>query len=114
MSSPDTSLPLFSATFSYRMRDPLFLSSWWKCTWCSRTAVYAFTGTLTRPKLIDPDHTDRGMAVPLPAGAGTRTGPGGLPGPAASSVLLAAGGGLLGRRLPRRGSLLGAGGLRGG
>jgi hypothetical protein len=27
----------------------------------SRTAVYAFTGTLTRPKLIEPLHIARGM-----------------------------------------------------
>src|SRR3954470_6785538 len=34
----------------------------------SRTAVYAFTGTLTRPKLIEPLHVARAMPRGVPAG----------------------------------------------
>ena len=48
------------------MRDPDFFSSWWKWTSWSRTAVYAFTGTLTRPKLIVPVQTGRAMAAGVP------------------------------------------------
>ena len=65
MSSASTSRPDFSDTLRLRMRDPDFLSSWWKWTSWSRTAVYAFTGTLTSPKLIEPDQMGRAMsAVP--------------------------------------------------
>jgi hypothetical protein len=55
MSSVFTSRPVFSETFLLRTRAPDFLSSWWKCTSWSRTAEYAFTGTLTSPKLMEPD-----------------------------------------------------------
>ena len=66
MSSLSIFLPVFSDTFSYRMRAPV-LVSWWKCTSWSRTAVYAFTGTFTSPKLIEPDQIARGaMRVGVP------------------------------------------------
>src|SRR4051812_39949331 len=41
------------------MRLP-FLSNWLKWMSCSWTAEYTFTGTFTRPKLIDPDQMARG------------------------------------------------------
>src|SRR3546814_12429441 len=63
MSSASTSLPDLAETFSYLMRAPVPFSSWLKCTSWSRTAVYAFTGTFTSPKLIEPVHTDRTMPV---------------------------------------------------
>src|SRR5262245_2943246 len=66
MSSLSSLRCVFSETFSYRTRAPDFLSSWWNRTSCSRTAVYAFTGTFTNPKLIDPDHIARAMAAPYP------------------------------------------------
>src|SRR5581483_7642898 len=43
------------------MRAPDFSSSWWKWTSLCRTAAYSFTGTFTRPKLIEPDHTARAI-----------------------------------------------------
>src|SRR3954469_20075629 len=54
------------------MRAPVFFWSWWKCTLWSWTALKAFTGTLTRPKLRLPLQMARGM-------------PGGYPGRAARS-----------------------------
>src|SRR5687767_7149882 len=67
MSSASTSLPLFSDTFRFRIRAPVFFSSWLKWTSWSRTAVYAFTGTFTSPKLMVPLQTGRAMVVALPA-----------------------------------------------
>src|SRR5215218_3372168 len=66
MSSLSTSRPDFSETFLLRMRDPDFFSSWWKWTSWSRTAVWAFTGTLTSPKLIVPRQTGRAMRNGVP------------------------------------------------
>ena len=67
-----TSSPVFSAIFSYRMREPVFLSSWWKWTLWSRTAEYTLTGTLTSPKLTEPDQIALAMALIYPAGDGPR------------------------------------------
>src|SRR5690606_2501284 len=51
------------------IRAPLSLSIWWKCTSWSRTAVYAFTSTFTRPKLTAPLHSARAMVVLYPIAA---------------------------------------------
>src|SRR3954463_953358 len=66
MSSARTSRPDFSDTFLFRTRAPDFLSSWWKCTSWSRTALYAFTGTFTNPKLIEPDQIALAMQWTYP------------------------------------------------
>src|SRR3954453_15150336 len=66
MSSARTSRPDFSDTFLFRTRAPDFLSSWWKWTSWSRTALYAFTGTLTNPKLIEPDQIALAMQGTYP------------------------------------------------
>ena len=59
----------------------------------SRTAVWAFTGTLTSPKLMVPFQTGLAMAVVYPAGTRDRTsaGPGPPPGrnPIPSGLLAA-------------------------
>src|SRR3954454_3942256 len=68
-----TGLPVFSDTFSYRTRAPL-ASSWLKWTLWSWVAVYAFTGTLTKPKLMAPDQIDRAISFLYPkVTAATRT-----------------------------------------
>src|SRR3954447_1494127 len=66
MSSARTSRPDFSDTFLFRTRAPDFLSSWWKCTSWSRTALYALTGTFTNPKLIAPDQIALAMLGTYP------------------------------------------------
>src|SRR5215207_2151439 len=66
MSSASSVRPVFSETFLYFTRAPVFLSSWWKWTVWSREAVNALTGTLTRPKLIDPFQVGRGMQIRYP------------------------------------------------
>ena len=69
MSSASSFVPIFDDTLRYSTRAPVFFSSWWKWIVWSRTAVYAFTGTLTRPKLIEPLHVARGMPRGVPARA---------------------------------------------
>jgi hypothetical protein len=44
------------------MRTPVALLSWWKRTVLRETALYIFTGTVTRPKLIAPVQMDRAMS----------------------------------------------------
>jgi len=51
-----------SITFWWRMRCPLDRSISWKRTSFRRVAGYRRTGTLTRPKLIVPDHTARAIS----------------------------------------------------
>ena len=48
-------------TFWWRTRCPLMRSISWKRTSFRRVAGYRRTGTLTRPKLIVPDHTARAI-----------------------------------------------------
>src|SRR5947209_14948877 len=55
------------------MRLP-FLSNWLKWMSSSCTAAYSFTGTLTSPKLMDPDQIARAMPSRYPANVrGMRT-----------------------------------------
>ena len=42
-------------------RMPVLPESWWKRTVLRSIALYSFTGTVTRPKLIVPDQIARGM-----------------------------------------------------
>ena len=51
------------------MRALVRVSIWLKRTVLRVTALYSFTGMLTRPKLIDPLQMARGMADQLPATA---------------------------------------------
>src|SRR3954469_4732632 len=51
------------------MRAPVCFWSWWKCTLWSWTALKAFTGTLTRPKLRLPLQMARGMPRGYPGRA---------------------------------------------
>src|SRR4051794_19418353 len=57
--------PDFDDTFSCCTRLPLESSSW-KWTLWSLVAENAFTGTLTNPKLIDPDQIARAMPNDYP------------------------------------------------
>src|SRR2546423_7725963 len=61
MSSQGTSSPSAGQTRFCWMRTPSDSCSWWKRTDFLETALYSFTGTLTRPKLIAPVHIDLGM-----------------------------------------------------
>ena len=74
MSSASSLRPDFDDTLRYSTRAPVFLSSWWKWIVWSRTAVYALTGTLTRPKLIEPLHVARGMPRRYPLAASMNRG----------------------------------------
>src|SRR4051795_4020903 len=68
MCSHGTSSPDFSETRLYWMCAPVPSSNWlkWMSCWC--TAEYSFTGTFTRPKLIEPLQMARGIGVPPSSG----------------------------------------------
>src|SRR5581483_9771976 len=52
------------------MRAPVLSCNWWKCTSLCCTAEWSFTGTLTSPRLMEPDQIARAMsghfAIDLP------------------------------------------------
>src|SRR4051794_32965153 len=57
------------------MRPPSFSWTRWKRTLCCSTAAYRRTGTLTRPKEIEPDQMARGMSGLAPAAGLSKRGP---------------------------------------
>src|SRR5262245_8262857 len=72
MSSFATSSPVASDTLRYRIRAPVFSSSWLKRTSLLFVAETSFTGTLTSPKPTVPDQIALGMSlgshvVPVPS-----------------------------------------------
>jgi hypothetical protein len=74
MASPGTSLPSAADTFWYLMRLPVRLSIWLKWTVFRLTAEKSFTGTVTRPKLIEPLQMGLGMNGVFPRTAAVKSG----------------------------------------
>src|ERR1039458_7556960 len=63
----DTSRPVRSFTFLYRIRSAVPDSNWLKWIVLSWVAEYRPTGTLTSPKLRDPDQIARAIVSVLPS-----------------------------------------------
>src|SRR5947209_3529376 len=62
ISSKDTSTSSFEHQRCTSIGAPSFSCSWRKCRSRSRAAVTITTGTLTRPKLKEPLHSERAMS----------------------------------------------------